>query len=92
MPPSKLYRLNNNGLLGRIRDDAAGFRTLADQMRQAGAQTSWIDDPTERQQLARTIMNADKMQFENAAFLRELAAWIRPPQTSARDGIPASTT
>ena len=58
-------------------------------MRQAGAQTSWIDDPTERQQLARTIMNADKMQFENAAFLRELAAWIRPPQTSARDGIPA---
>jgi hypothetical protein len=59
-------------------------------MRQSGAQTSWIDDPTERQQLARMIMNADKIQFENAAFLRELAAWIRPPQTSARDGIPAN--
>jgi hypothetical protein len=59
-------------------------------MQQAGAQTSWIDDPTERQRLARMIMNADKMQFESAAFLRELAAWIRPPRTSARDGIPAN--
>jgi hypothetical protein len=58
-------------------------------MRQSGAQTSWINDPTERQQLAQMIMNADKIQFDNAAFLRELAAWIRPPQTSARDGIPA---
>jgi hypothetical protein len=34
-------------------------------------------------------MDADKIQFENAAFLRELAAWIRPPLTSAQDGIPA---
>jgi hypothetical protein len=59
-------------------------------MRQSGAQTSWIDDPAERRRLAEIIMNADKTQFENAAFLRELAAWIRPPQTSARDGIPAS--
>lgn len=58
-------------------------------MQRSGAQISWIDEPAERQQLARVIMSADKMQFENAAFLRELAAWIRPPQTSARDGIPA---
>ncbi len=59
-------------------------------MKQSGAQTFWINDPTERQQLAQMIMNADKIQFYNAAFLRELAAWIRAPQTSARDGIPAN--
>ena len=49
----------------------------------------WIDDPADRAQLVRIVMAADKIQFENAAFLRELAAWIRPPLTSAHDGIPA---
>jgi hypothetical protein len=69
---------------------SARERELLDStMQRSGAQTSWIDGPAERQRLARMIMSADKMQFENAAFLRELAAWIRPPQTSAHDGIPA---
>ncbi|HWK87064.1 MAG TPA: hypothetical protein VNQ34_06115 [Xanthobacteraceae bacterium] len=49
----------------------------------------WIDDADDRKQLVRIVMDADKIQFENAAFLRELAAWIRPPLTSAQDGIPA---
>ena len=58
-------------------------------MQRFGAQTAWIDKPHEREQLAQIIMDADRIQFENSAFLRELAAWIRPPQASAHDGIPA---
>jgi hypothetical protein len=58
-------------------------------MRKAGALTSWIDEASERKQLAEIIMTADQFQFENTAFLRELAAWVRPTQTSATDGIPS---
>src|SRR5262245_59772992 len=58
-------------------------------MQCAGGRTAWIDDPHERSQLANMSMNADRLQFENSAFLRELAAWVRPQQSHARDGIPA---
>ncbi len=57
--------------------------------RSSDVHAAWIDDLHERTQLARIVMAADKVQFENTAFLRELAAWIRPPLTSAHDGIPA---
>jgi hypothetical protein len=81
-------RTNRNAFDSRPLSDRQ--RNILDfTMRQSGAQSSWINDPAERQRLVQMIMNADKIQFDNAAFLRELAAWVRPPQTSARDGISA---
>lgn len=56
---------------------------------QHGVTLTWIDDPEDRKRLAQMIMDADKIQFENPSFLRELAFWIRAPQTDADDGIPA---
>jgi nitroreductase len=64
-------------------------RRLDASLGESDVHAGWIDGAADRAQLARIVMAADKIQFENAAFLRELAAWIRPPLTSARDGIPA---
>ena len=41
----------------------------------------------ERQQVAHLIADADRLQFADARFRRELAAWIHPQR--ARDGMPA---
>lgn len=55
------------------------------------ARISWITDNADKRSLARIIMDADKAQFENPSFLRELASWLRPPKTSTVDGIPATS-
>lgn len=57
--------------------------------KQNGISTTWIDELDDRRRLAQIIMDADKSQFEDPSFLRELAFWIRGPQTDANDGIPA---
>lgn len=62
---------------------------LAASMQPSEVRARWVDDDEDRAQLGQIVMAADKIQFENSAFLRELAAWIRPSVTSARDGIPA---
>jgi nitroreductase len=62
---------------------------LAASMEPSKVRARWVDDDEDRAQLGQIVMAADKIQFENSAFLRELAAWIRPSVTSARDGIPA---
>ncbi len=55
------------------------------------ARITWITDGTEKASLAQIIMDADKAQFDNPSFLRELASWLRLPKTSAMDGIPSTS-
>jgi len=51
----------------------------------------WLETKEEKASLVRMIMDADKVQFEDPSFLRELASWLRPPATSAADGVRSSS-
>lgn len=51
----------------------------------------WLESKEDKASLVRMIMDADKVQFEDPSFLRELASWLRPPATSAADGVQSSS-
>jgi hypothetical protein len=51
----------------------------------------WLESKEDKASLARMIMDADRAQFEDPSFLRELASWLRSPATSARDGVQSSS-
>lgn len=84
-----LRRRTNRNAFGPTPITAGQRERLNASLEDSDVHVGWIDDANDRAQLVRIVMAADKIQFENAAFLRELAAWIRPPLTSAQDGIPA---
>jgi hypothetical protein len=52
-----------------------------------GAIASCVDDRTERQAIAQLIAEADRDQFADPRFRRELASWIHPQRRD--DGMPA---
>ena len=84
-----LRRRTNRNAFGPAPITAEQRARLSTSLDECDVDIGWIDGADDRAQLVRIVMAADKVQFENAAFLRELAAWIRPPLTSAQDGIPA---
>jgi nitroreductase len=84
-----LRRRTNRNAFGPAPVTAEQRERLDASLQESDVHAGWIDEDADRAQLVRLVMAADRIQFENAAFLRELAAWIRPPLTSARDGIPA---
>ncbi|MBM3838182.1 MAG: nitroreductase [Verrucomicrobia bacterium] len=47
-----------------------------------------LRSPETRYGLADLIAVADRRQWANKHFRRELAAWLRPPQSASHDGIP----
>jgi len=52
-----------------------------------GVQAECIDDLHRREQIAQLIAEADRIQFHDPSFRRELASWIHPRR--AADGMPA---
>jgi hypothetical protein len=52
-----------------------------------GVQAVCIDDLHRREQIAQLIAEADRIQFHDPRFRRELASWIHPRR--AADGMPA---
>jgi hypothetical protein len=54
-----------------------------------GAWLEFVDDHADRIELAALIAKADRMQFSDPEFRRELSQWIRPHHpTPSRDGMP----
>lgn len=54
-----------------------------------GAWLEFVDDHLDRIELANLISKADRMQFHDPEFRRELSQWIRPHHpTASRDGMP----
>lgn len=49
---------------------------------------SFVDSDQTRMEIAELIAEVDRVQFQDASFRRELAAWIHPSRSS--DGMPAS--
>ena len=54
-----------------------------------GVAVKAVTDGKERGHVAGLIAEADHIQFADARFRRELAAWIHPQRQRARDGMPA---
>lgn len=67
-----------------------GLRTDLRELAEAhGAWLEFVDDHADRIELANLISKADRMQFRDPDFRRELAQWIRPHHpTPSRDGMP----
>jgi nitroreductase len=51
---------------------------------------AWLErlHPNNKYLAAELIAEADRLQFHDAAFRRELASWLRPPASRCGDGIP----
>jgi hypothetical protein len=54
-----------------------------------GAQLRVLEGDEQRDELAGLVAEGDRRQFADSRFRRELAAWIHPSRTQARDGMPA---
>jgi iron-sulfur cluster repair protein YtfE (RIC family) len=54
-----------------------------------GAQLRVLEQDEQRNQLADLVAEADKRQFGDASFRRELAAWIHAGRGRTQDGMPA---
>lgn len=64
---------------------------LADLMADAQAEGAWLQFiPTEeaRNAVADLVAQADRAQWANKAFRRELAHWLHPNRSASRDGLP----
>ncbi|MHC1765809.1 MAG: nitroreductase family protein [Verrucomicrobiia bacterium] len=60
----------------------------------AQAEGAWfriLRDETERAAAADLIAEGDRRQWADRQFRKELAAWVRPPSSRRRDGLPVST-
>jgi hypothetical protein len=68
-----------------IRDAIAGAASAN------GVHANWIQSKPDRAALANLISTADRQQFENRAFRRELANWVHANRTGEPDGIPAKS-
>lgn len=56
-----------------------------------GAMLHVLREPAERERAADLVAEADRRQFADRAFRRELAAWMHPNRSLSRDGMPGST-
>lgn len=56
-----------------------------------GVYLTWIRSQSDRERLTHLIGLADREQFEDHAFRRELANWVNPGRTGAPDGLPAKS-
>lgn len=87
---STLKRRTNRNIFDATPIPPEQKRLLGLNAKQHNVSVVWIDDPDDCSRLAQMIMDADKNQFEDPSFLRELAFWVRTPLTDAKDGIPAN--
>jgi len=53
-----------------------------------GASLSVVDSKAARQVIASLVAEGDRRQYEDLAYRRELAAWVRPNRSQRRDGLP----
>lgn len=65
----------------------AAQRRLIEAGAAEGADVACIDAPAERERIAELIADADRVQFADARFRRELASWVHPRRSD--DGMPA---
>jgi len=56
-----------------------------------GVHANWIQSKSERAALGNLVSSADRQQFENREFRRELANWVHASRTGEPDGIPAKS-
>lgn len=56
-----------------------------------GVHSAWVKSRSDRAALAHLISLADREQFEDRAFRRELARWVNPSRYSEPDGLPAKS-
>lgn len=61
---------------------------LIESARSEGAWLHFVEDDTARHSLADLVAEADRVQWTNREFRRELAAWLRPNDAPGHDGIP----
>lgn len=57
---------------------------------EAGVSLRIVTDAPMKEAIADLVAAGDRRQASDPAFRRELAAWIRPNRTSARDGMPGA--
>jgi len=62
---------------------------LEDAAAAEGALLTILDAESERHTLAELISEADRRQFADRRFRRELAKWVHPSRSRAHDGMPA---
>lgn len=48
-----------------------------------------LDEDAERTRLSELVAKGDRLQLEDPSFRRELASWVHPRRTKARDGMPS---
>ena len=66
-------------------------RALGDELiREAATEGAWLVrlHPHDKLEVASIIADADRRQFSDAVFRRELGRWLRPRGSRKRDGIP----
>jgi hypothetical protein len=56
-----------------------------------GVRATWISSRNDRVTLAHLIGLADRAQFEDRAFRKELSSWVNPDRASKPDGLPAKS-
>ncbi|MBS4083824.1 MAG: hypothetical protein KGZ73_09760 [Rhizobiales bacterium] len=56
-----------------------------------GVRATWINSRNDRVTLAHLIGLADRAQFEDRAFRKELSSWVNPDRASEPDGLPAKS-
>jgi hypothetical protein len=61
---------------------------LGNEVATRGARASFVEAPAEKAAIADLVAEADRLQMTDKRFRRELAAWMRPNTSAARDGIP----
>lgn len=61
---------------------------LVEAARSEGAWLHFVEDDNSRHALADLVAEADRVQWADREFRRELAAWLRPNDAPGHDGIP----
>lgn len=57
--------------------------------RQEGVRLQFVQEEEDRYALASLIATGDRLLWANEQFRQEIAAWTRPVESQARDGVPA---
>lgn len=78
---------------GRFKPERVADELLAELVglvQAEGASLTVVDDDGLRTELGRLIAEADRLQDADPSFRRELASWLHPARSQARDGMAAS--
>ena len=78
---------------GRFKPDPVPYELqalLADAAAAEGAALIVVEGDERRTELARLVAEGDRLQAADPSFRRELASWLHPSRSHARDGMPTS--